>query len=128
MISIANRTRGDIGILPGVIIPAGGERQITPDEYKAALETTPFQSRCGLGHLIATEVFDAFEPDPPDRPFGEPIVDPPVERLAEQISRLVEPVKSEREILTDRAAELGIKVTPRMKFKSIRKKIAEMEG
>jgi len=115
MISIINTTRGGIGITPTRIVPAGGTLTITPDEFKAALTTAPFQARMNAGHLIATEIFDASDP-------AEPADEVPVDPVDEVV------VKSEREILSDRAAELGITVSKRMKLKTIRGKIAKAEA
>ena len=115
MITIRNMTRGGIGITPAAIVPAGGTLNITPDEFKKAITTAPFQARLNSGDLIATQHFDvpSHLPDQPDP------VEPPMQ---------TEFARPEREILTDRAAELGIKVTKRTQLKTIRRKIAEAEG
>ena len=110
MIKITNTTRGGIGILPTMIIPAGGSIMISEIEYRAALKSPTALARFNSGALVVAEKVGVITE------VNEPMDEPAVELGA---------AITEREDLIARGKELGLKFGPRTHLKTMRAKVKE---
>jgi hypothetical protein len=132
MFRIQNNLKRDVGILPQVLIPAGGSRDITEAQHAVVASTAPFQAAVNAGHLLVQPigdvksiVRDVLEAPKEDDPIaaalaavGASSADPEAE--VDEVSR--------RADLIAEAKSLGVRVTSTMKTQTIEGKIADAKS